>query len=70
MPTGTNGVLYLINSDYAILFISGNKKFNFGFTGFKELPNTLYDASGQFAVGLQVMATNPRSGGKVLCTQF
>lgn len=70
MPTGTNGAMYLLNTEYCTLFISGNKKFNFGFTGLKELPNTLYDASGQFAVGIQLMVTNPRMCAKLLSTEF
>lgn len=69
MPTGTNGVMYLMNTNYIEWFFSTNKRFQFGFTGFKEAANTI-DVAGQFLVGSQLVGPNPRSGAKILSNLF
>jgi hypothetical protein len=69
MPTGTNGVLYGLNTKYIEWYFSTNPKFQFGFTGFKESNNTI-DVAGQFLVGSNIVVPNPRSGFKILSTNF
>jgi hypothetical protein len=69
LPTGTNGVMYGMNTDYIEWYFSTNPKFQFGFTGFKEANNTI-DVAGQFLVGSQLVGPNPRSGFKLLSTLF
>lgn len=69
LPTGTAGVMFGMNTDYIEWYFSTNPKFQFGFTGFKEANNTI-DVAGQFLVGNQLVAPNPRSGFKLLSTLF
>lgn len=69
MPTGTNGVMYGINTKYVEWYFSTNPKFQYGFTGFKESNNTI-DVAGQFLVGHDIVVPNPRSGFKILNTNF
>jgi hypothetical protein len=69
LPTGTNGVMFLLNTKYIEWYFSSNPKFQYGFTGFKEANNTI-DVAGQFLVGNQIVVPNPRSGAKVLSTLF
>ena len=69
MPTGTNGVMFGLNTKYIEWYFSTNQKFQFGFTGFKEAANTI-DVAGQFLVGNQLVVPNPRSGFKILSTLF
>jgi len=69
MPTGTTGVMYGINTKYVEWYFSTNPKFQYGFTGFKESNNTI-DVAGQFLVGHDIVVPNPRSGFKILNTNF
>ena len=69
MPTGTNGVMYLLNTRYIEWYFSTNTKFQFGFTGFKESNNSI-DVSGQHLVGSNIVCPNPRSSAKILSTNF
>jgi hypothetical protein len=69
MPTGTNGVMYLLNSKYLEWYFSTNKKFQFGFTGFKESNNSL-DVAGQYLVGSNIVIPNPRAFAKILSSNF
>jgi hypothetical protein len=69
MPTGTNGVMYGLNTKYIEWYFSTNPKFQYGFTGFKEANNSM-DVAGQFLVGSNIVVPNPRSGFKILSTGF
>ena len=69
MPTGTTGVMYGLNTDYIEWYYSTNPKFQYGFTGFKEVNNTI-DVAGQFLVASNLVIPNPRSCWKLLSTQF
>jgi hypothetical protein len=69
MPTGANGVMYGLNTKYIEWYFSTNPKFQYGFTGFKESNNTI-DVAGQFLVGSNIVVPNPRSGFKILSTNF
>jgi len=69
MPTGTNGVMYGLNSKYIEWYFSTNPKFQFGFTGFKEANNSI-DVAGQFLVGSNLIVPNPRSGFHLASTLF
>lgn len=68
-PVGTTGVMYGINTKYVEWYFSTNPKFQYGFTGFKESNNTI-DVAGQFLVGHDIVIPNPRSGFKILNTNF
>jgi hypothetical protein len=76
MPTGTGsygtgfgGVMYGMNTKYVEWYFSTNPKFQYGFTGFKEANNTI-DVAGQFLVGHDLVIPNPRSGFKILNSNF
>lgn len=69
MPTGTDGVMYGLNTKYLEWYFSMNKLFQWGFTGFKGVPNTL-DVAGQYLVGNQMMLPSPRSCFKIKSTLF
>lgn len=69
MPTGTNGVMFGMNTKYIEWYFSTNPKFQFGFTGFKESANSI-DVAGQFLVGCNIVVPNPRSGFRLLSTLF
>ena len=69
MPTGTSGVMFGLNTDYIEWYYSTNPKFQYGFTGFKEVNNTI-DVAGQFLVASNLVGPNPRTGFKVLSTLF
>lgn len=69
MPTGTNGVMYGLNTDYIEWYYSTNPKFQYGFTGFKEV-NATIDVAGQFLVANNMLIPNPRTGFKLLSTLF
>jgi len=69
MPTGTNGVMYGINSKYIEWYFSNNPLFKWGWTGFKGAQGSI-DVAGQFLVGNQIMVVNPRTGFKLLSTLF
>lgn len=63
----TYGMILGLNTNYMELYVSGNKKFQFGFTGFKEAQNTI-DVSGQFLAALNVIHANPRTAFKLIGT--
>lgn len=63
----TYGMTLGINTDYLEMYISDNKKFQFGFTGFKEAQNTI-DASGQYLWSGNMIYSNPRTAFKTLGT--
>lgn len=65
MPSGTSGVMYGMNTDYIEWYYSTNPKFQYGFTGFKEVNNTI-DVAGQFLVANNMVIPNPRTGFKLL----
>jgi hypothetical protein len=50
-------------------YFSTNKKFQFGFTGFKETNNTI-DVAGQFLVGSNIVMPNPRTSFKLIGSIF
>lgn len=64
MPTGANGVMYGMNTDYVEWYFSTNPKFQYGFTGFKEVNSTI-DVAGQFLVASNLVLPNPRTGFKL-----
>jgi len=64
-----NGIMLGINSNYVEWYFSTNPKFQFGFTGFKEGQNTI-DVAGQFLVASNIIVPNPRTGFKVISSQF
>jgi len=69
MPTGTSGVMFLLNTDYIEWYFSTNPKFQFGFTGFKEQVNSI-DVAGEFLCGSNIVCPNPRTSAKILSTLF
>lgn len=64
--TTLGGILGL-NTKYIEFYVSENKKFNFGFTGFKEAQNTL-DVAGQFLFAGNMIYASPRTGFKMVGT--
>ena len=64
---GTNGMLLGLNTNYIELYVSENKKFQFGFTGFKEAPNSI-DIAGQFLFAGGLVCPNPRTSFKMVGT--
>jgi hypothetical protein len=64
-----NGLMFGINSNYVEWYFSTNPKFQFGFTGFKEGQNTI-DVAGQFLVASNIVVPNPRTGWKLISSQF
>jgi hypothetical protein len=70
MPNdGTNGAMFGLNTNYLELYVSENKKFQFGFTGFKEAQNSI-DIAGQFLFAGNLMAPNPRTSFKLVGTSL
>lgn len=55
------GYIFGMNTDYIDAYVSDDPTFAFGFTGFKELPNSL-DMAGQTVFGGNVVVTAPRLG--------
>ena len=55
------GYVFGMNTDYIDAYVSDDPRFSFGFTGFKELPNSI-DMSGQTLFGGNVVVTAPRLG--------
>jgi hypothetical protein len=53
--------IFGMNTDYIDAYVSDDPTFAFGFTGFKELPNSL-DMAGQSVFGGNVVVTAPRLG--------
>ena len=63
----TNGVIFGLNTNYLEYYVSANKKFQFGFTGFKEAQNTI-DVSGQFLIASNLVVASPRTNFKLIGT--
>ena len=53
--------IFLMNTDYIDAYVSDDPTFHYGFTGFKELPNSL-DMAGQTIFGGNVVVSAPRLG--------
>lgn len=64
-----NGLMLGLNTRYLELFISTNKKFQFGFTGFKDAQNTI-DLAGQFLWAGNLICPNPRTSFKMVGTSI
>ena len=56
-----SGYVFGINTDYCYAYVSDDPRFGFGFTGFKELPNSV-DMAGQTLFGGNVVVAAPRLG--------
>jgi hypothetical protein len=56
-----SGYIFGMNTDYIDAYVSDDPRFSFGFTGFKELPNSV-DMAGQTLFGGNVVVTAPRLG--------
>lgn len=63
----TNGVIFGLNTNYLEYYVSANKKFQFGFTGFKEAQNTI-DVSGQNLIASNLIVASPRTSFKLIGT--
>lgn len=59
------GVIFGLNTSYLEYYVSANKKFQFGFTGFKEAQNTI-DVSGQFLIASNLICASPRTSFKMI----
>ena len=55
------GDVFGMNTDFLVAHISEQELFGFGFTGFKELPNSV-DAAGQLCFGGDIVVSAPRLG--------
>ena len=55
------GYIFGMNTDYIDAYVSDDPRFSFGFTGFKELPNSV-DMAGQTLFCGNVVVTAPRLG--------
>lgn len=64
---GTNGMILGLNTNYLEFYISENKKFQFGFTGFKEAQNSI-DIAGQFLFAGALLCPNSRCNFKLVGT--
>jgi hypothetical protein len=62
---GTNGLMLGLNTNYLELYVSTNRKFQFGFTGFKEAQNSI-DVAGQFLFAGNLVCPNPRTSFKMV----
>lgn len=62
---GTNGLMLGLNTKYIEFYLSTNRKFQFGFTGFKEAQNTI-DIAGQFLFAGNLLIANPRTNFKLV----
>lgn len=58
VPTG---YVFGMNTDFLVVHISEHELFSFGFTGFKELPNSV-DSAGQLCFGGNIVVSAPRLG--------
>lgn len=56
-----SGYIFGMNTDFIDAYVSEDPTFAFGFTGFKELPNSL-DMAGQTVFGGDIVVTAPRLG--------
>ncbi len=64
---GTNGVMFGLNTRYIEFYTTTNKKFQFGFTGFKDAQQTI-DLAGQYLWSGNIMCPNPRTSFKMVGT--
>jgi len=55
------GYVFGMNTDFMTVHISDHELFGFGFTGFKELPNSV-DSAGQLCFGGNIVVSAPRLG--------
>ncbi len=69
MPTGTNGRMYGVNSNFLDVYMPQHELFNFGFTGFKVSSGSI-DHAGQHLAAIEPVVTNPRTGWKLKSNQF
>jgi hypothetical protein len=71
LPSGSNpiGLMFLMNTAYIEWYFSQVDLFQFGWTGFKGVNNSI-DVSGQFLVGSNIMVPSPRTGAKLASTLF
>ncbi len=69
LPTGTNGMIFGLNTNYIEWYMSQVDMFSFGFTGFKGAQGSI-DVAGQFLLGSNIMIPNPRTNFKLLSTLF
>jgi hypothetical protein len=71
LPSGSSpiGKTYLMNTQYIHWYLSQVDLFQFGFTGFKGVNNSI-DVSGQYLVGSNIMVPSPRTGAKLSSTLF
>ena len=56
-----SGYVFGMNTDFMNVHISDHELFGFGFTGFKELPNSV-DSAGQLCFGGNIVVSAPRLG--------
>lgn len=56
-----SGYVFGMNTDFLNVHISDDELFGFGFTGFKELPNSV-DSAGQLCFGGNIVVSAPRLG--------
>jgi hypothetical protein len=64
-----NGVMFGLNTNYIELYVSENRKFQFGFTGFKEAQNSI-DVAGQFLFAGNLVVPSPRTNFKLVGTSL
>lgn len=69
LPTGTNGVIFGMNTNYIEWYFSQVELFSYGWTGFKGAQGTI-DVSGQYLVGSNLLVASPRTGFKLLSALF
>ena len=69
MPTGSNGRMFGLNTNYIEWYTSQNPKWQWGFTGFKESQGGI-DVAGQWLVGCNIVVPNPRTGFKLTSASF
>ncbi len=56
-----------LNTNYLEFYVSTNPKFQFGFTGFKEMFNSI-NTAGQYLFSGNIIAPNPRTSFKLIGT--
>jgi len=61
--------IFGMNTNYIEWYFSNNDLWYFGFTGFKYAANTV-NVSGQFLVACNTVVPNPRTGFKLICSDF
>lgn len=66
---GTNGLMLLLNTNYLEYYLSTRRRWQFGFTGFKEAQNSV-DIAGQFLNASNLICPNPRTSAKLIGTSL